>query len=98
MAALKYIHSGLIIHRDLKPSNILINKECNVKLADFGLARSIKDLKKYTEPVLTDYIATRWYRAPEILLSAAKYDEQHRNKIIFTMFRMSSMVPPAPQI
>lgn len=41
MKSLKYIHSGELIHRDLKPSNILLNSECHMKLADFGLARSI---------------------------------------------------------
>jgi mitogen-activated protein kinase 15 len=41
LKALKYLHSGELIHRDLKPSNILLNSECLVKLADFGLARSV---------------------------------------------------------
>jgi mitogen-activated protein kinase 15 len=41
LKSLKYIHSGELIHRDLKPSNILLNSECHMKLADFGLARSI---------------------------------------------------------
>jgi mitogen-activated protein kinase 15 len=41
LKALKYIHSGEIIHRDLKPSNLLLNSECHMKVADFGLARSV---------------------------------------------------------
>ena len=41
LKALKFIHSGGLIHRDLKPSNILLDSECNAKIADFGLARSI---------------------------------------------------------
>ena len=41
LKALKYMHSGELIHRDLKPSNVLINSQCHVKLADFGLARSV---------------------------------------------------------
>lgn len=41
LKALKFVHSGELIHRDLKPSNILINSECLVKVADFGLARSL---------------------------------------------------------
>jgi len=45
-----------------------------VKLCDFGLCRNVRDIDKYDEPVLTDYVATRWYRAPEVLLGAAKYD------------------------
>lgn len=41
MKGLKYLHTGDLIHRDLKPSNLLINSECKVKIADFGLARSV---------------------------------------------------------
>eukprot|EP00128_Syssomonas_multiformis_P011555 Colp12_sorted_trinity150504_noHs@24212 len=72
---LKYMHSGNVIHRDMKPSNILLNGECLVKAADFGLARSVADLEKEsaTSTVLTDYVATRWYRAPEILLGSTRY-------------------------
>jgi mitogen-activated protein kinase 15 len=73
-AALMYLHSAQITHRDIKPSNILINKTCVVKLADFGLARCMRDVDTFVDPVLTDYVATRWYRAPEILLGTSKYD------------------------
>jgi len=73
LKALKYMHSAFIIHRDLKPSNLLLNSECLVKVADFGLARSIKIKEDDTTPILTDYVATRWYRAPEILLGATDY-------------------------
>ena len=73
LKCLKYMHSGQVIHRDLKPSNILLNAECQVKVADFGLARSVKSTKKDSNPILTDYVATRWYRAPEILLGSTKY-------------------------
>lgn len=72
--ALKYIHSGKLIHRDLKPSNILLDSDCNVKLADFGLARSLKEPED-DEKNWTDYVATRWYRAPEILLGSKTYTE-----------------------
>eukprot|EP00117_Sycon_ciliatum_P013482 scpid29654/ scgid14130/ Putative serine/threonine-protein kinase C05D10.2 len=72
--ALKYIHSGGVIHRDLKPSNILLDKNCLVKVCDFGLARSVAQVSEDpTNPVLTDYVATRWYRAPEILLGSKSY-------------------------
>jgi len=72
--ALKYLHSGQLLHRDIKPSNLLLNSECAVKLADFGLARSVAALQNDGHnPVLTDYVATRWYRAPEILLGSTKY-------------------------
>jgi len=59
----------------LQPSNLLLNSECFLKVADFGLARSIAALENDSEanPVLTDYVATRWYRAPEILLGSTKY-------------------------
>ena len=53
---------------------MLLNSECQLKLADFGLARSVAQLhSEEGNPVLTDYVATRWYRAPEILLSSTRY-------------------------
>lgn len=75
LKTLKYLHSAELLHRDMKPSNLLLNSDCLMKVADFGLARSILMLEKeqVTKPVLTDYIATRWYRAPEILLGSTKY-------------------------
>jgi len=68
LKALKFLHSGGVIHRDLKPSNLLLNSDCLLKVGDFGLARSID-----RDNVLTDYVATRWYRAPEILLGSQQY-------------------------
>lgn len=74
LKGMKYMHSGELIHRDLKPSNILLDSECLVKLADFGLARSIASVNQsVSEPIMTEYVATRWYRAPEILLGSSKY-------------------------
>jgi len=72
LKALKYMHSGNVLHRDMKPSNLLLNSECKVKVADFGLARSIDAIDDKI-PILTDYVATRWYRAPEILLGSHNY-------------------------
>ncbi|XP_005103874.1 extracellular signal-regulated kinase 2 isoform X2 [Aplysia californica] len=71
----KYLHSGNVIHRDLKPSNILLDSECVVKLCDFGLARSLTQISmdEAGDPNLTEYVATRWYRAPEILLASHRY-------------------------
>lgn len=67
------MHSAQLLHRDLKPSNLLLNSECHVKVGDFGLARSLDTKDTDTIPILTDYVATRWYRAPEILLGSNKY-------------------------
>lgn len=73
LCAIRYIHSAQIIHRDIKPSNILINRDCLVKICDFGLARGIDVATDGAEPVdqaLTEYVVTRWYRAPELLLAS----------------------------
>lgn len=76
LKGLKYIHSGEIIHRDLKPSNLLINSECLVKIGDFGLARSVAQFDEEDDPIMTEYVATRWYRAPEIVLGSNKYSKK----------------------
>ncbi|KAG8194269.1 hypothetical protein JTE90_024592 [Oedothorax gibbosus] len=74
LSALAYIHSANVIHRDIKPSNILMNHSGELKLADFGLARSLEQTGEYSsDPTLTEYVATRWYRAPEILLGSKRY-------------------------
>ena len=75
LKALKFIHSAGIIHRDLKPSNLLINSDSYIKVCDFGLARCITS-STGKDVVMTDYVATRWYRAPEILLGSTKYGTQ----------------------
>lgn len=63
--ALKYIHTANVFHRDLKPKNILANADCKLKICDFGLARvAFHDTP--TAIFWTDYVATRWYRAPEL--------------------------------
>ncbi len=71
----RYLHSRGVIHRDLKPANILINSDCVAKLADFGLARCVEKLSQSLEnrPILTEYIATRWYRAPEVVMNTSQY-------------------------
>ncbi|XP_072458676.1 mitogen-activated protein kinase 15 isoform X2 [Notamacropus eugenii] len=76
LRATKFIHSGNVIHRDQKPSNVLLDADCCVKLCDFGLARSLSQLHEEPgNPALTEYVATRWYRAPEILLSSHRYTQ-----------------------
>lgn len=65
LRGLKYIHSARVFHRDLKPKNILANSDCKLKICDFGLARpSFNDMPQTV--FWTDYVATRWYRAPEL--------------------------------
>lgn len=78
LKALKYIHSGGVLHRDLKPSNVLLNSNCHARICDFGLARTMVPGTRNSvdnAPLLTDYVATRWYRAPELLLGAHMYNE-----------------------
>ncbi|CAI0431980.1 unnamed protein product [Linum tenue] len=65
LRGLKYIHSAHVFHRDLKPKNILANADCKLKLCDFGLAR-VSFSNAPSAIFWTDYVATRWYRAPEL--------------------------------
>merc|ERR550537_1583910 len=69
--ALKFIHSAGVIHRDIKPSNVLITRQCQVKLADFGWSRSLP--ASLAEGALTEYASARWYRSPEMLLGGSRY-------------------------
>ncbi|PON98564.1 Serine/threonine protein kinase [Trema orientale] len=73
LRALKYMHTANVYHRDLKPKNILANANCKLKVCDFGLARvAFSDTP--TAIFWTDYVATRWYRAPELCGSfSSKY-------------------------
>lgn len=73
LRGLKYLHSANVIHRDLKPSNILVNKNCDLKICDFGLARGFNTSDEEEAGSLTDYVVTRWYRAPEVVLIASEY-------------------------
>lgn len=73
MRGLKYIHSGQVLHRDLKPSNLLINQNCELKIGDFGMARGLASDADEHGSFMTEYVATRWYRAPELMLSLNEY-------------------------
>ena len=95
LRGLKYLHSAHVIHRDLKPSNLLVNANCDLKIADFGLARCAtqhtpadtsfgqqqqqhdnnNNNNNPPDTFLTEYVATRWYRAPEIMLSWSEYSQ-----------------------
>jgi serine/threonine protein kinase len=65
---LGHLHKNGFFHRDLKPENILFDNN-TVKLCDFGLAREIR-----SRPPFTDYVSTRWYRAPELLMRSPAYN------------------------
>ena len=72
LRALYFLHSANIIHRDFKPSNVLINEDCMVKLCDFGMSRGIQE----ENISLTEYVVTRYYRAPEVMLSSHHYSKK----------------------
>ncbi|XP_033748588.1 mitogen-activated protein kinase 7-like [Pecten maximus] len=73
LRGLKYIHSANVIHRDLKPSNLLVNEDCQLKIGDFGMARGVSASPEEPNHFMTQYVATRWYRAPEIMLALVEY-------------------------
>lgn len=66
--ALQFLHVNGIIHRDIKPSNVLANENCDLVLCDFGFAREVEG-----DADMTEYVITRFYRAPEVMLSSHKY-------------------------
>lgn len=70
LSGLHHMHRAGVLHRDLKPSNLLINSDCQLKICDLGLARS----KEADDIGMTEYVVTRWYRAPELLLGSAYGD------------------------
>ncbi|CAO3645791.1 unnamed protein product [Mucor hiemalis] len=75
-SGLKYIHSANVLHRDLKPANILVNENCDLRICDFGMARGfVRPSDNIESQYMTHYVVTRWYRAPEIMLSRKTYDK-----------------------
>jgi serine/threonine protein kinase len=81
LRALAHLHACSVAHRDLKPANILLEKDCKLKVCDFGLARGDMrtsddgdgDEEEQACGVLTEYVVTRWYRAPEVMLLPKHY-------------------------
>ena len=73
LRGIKALHSAGVLHRDLKPSNLLLNANCDLKICDFGLARSAEQPQPDSKAFMTEYVATRWYRAPEIMLTFKEY-------------------------
>lgn len=69
LQGLQFMHKNGFFHRDMKPENVLCNGTDDIKIADFGLAREIR-----SRPPFTDYVSTRWYRAPEVLLRSTRYN------------------------
>ncbi|CAM0908030.1 unnamed protein product [Alopecurus aequalis] len=69
LRGMKYLHLSGVLHRDLKPGNLLVNANCDLKICDFGLART----KNTKDPFMTEYVVTRFYRAPELLLCCDNY-------------------------
>lgn len=67
LRGINFMHTANVLHRDLKPNNILINSRCELRICDFGLARATFENGPDTM-FWTDYVATRWYRAPELLM------------------------------
>jgi len=79
LRGIKFLHHAKILHRDLKPSNLVLNENCDLKITDFGLVRPLRadnspDSENSTSLSMTRYVVTRWYRAPEVLLSSSSYE------------------------
>lgn len=90
LCGLYHMHSAKVIHRDLKPGNILVNSNCKVKICDLGMARGFQESKStassvcdddedckapHHDQLMTEYVVTRHYRAPEVAMGEGRYDE-----------------------
>lgn len=96
LEALDYMHKHGYFHRDLKPENLLVTKDV-IKVADFGLAREVVSCPPYT-----DYVSTRWYRAPEVLLQSPSYsaaiDVWAIGAIMAELFTLRPLFPGASEV
>jgi serine/threonine protein kinase len=80
---LRYIHDANIAHRDLKSQNILVNSNCDLKICDFGVARVVDtEIIDAQDGSLTEYVVTRWYRAPEVVLNPRKYTKVSTSRLV----------------
>ncbi|KAK3145496.1 hypothetical protein QOZ80_3BG0253530 [Eleusine coracana subsp. coracana] len=91
LQGLAHMHNNGYFHRDLKPENLLVSNS-TIKIADFGLAREVS-----SNPPYTDYVSTRWYRAPEVLLQSSAYtpaiDMWAVGAILAELFTLSPLFP-----
>lgn len=71
--SIDFCHQNGIIHRDIKPENLLINPDHSLRLCDFGFSRTVQQGHSLSNESLTSYVATRWYRAPELLVGTNRY-------------------------
>lgn len=72
LRGIKYVHSAQVIHRDLKPRSLLLNSDCELKICNFSISRLCCSNRLWVCP-MTEYVCTRWYRAPEVLCSWTDY-------------------------
>jgi serine/threonine protein kinase len=98
LCGLKYIHSANVLHRDLKPGNLLVNADCELKICDFGLARGFSIDPEENAGYMTEYVATRWYRAPEIMLSFQSYTKASMYPVQMRLVRSLILSPSAVQL
>ncbi|KAI8915998.1 kinase-like domain-containing protein, partial [Gorgonomyces haynaldii] len=96
LEGLQYMHKHGFFHRDMKPENLLLVND-TIKIADLGLARETRSLPPYT-----DYVSTRWYRAPEILLRSTSYsspiDMWAVGTIMAELFNLEPLFPGSSEI